>query len=105
VRAKDAQNQYSDYSSVVLAHVSYSVTPPCHWAVGDPNNDAIIDIADAVYLIKYIFAGGPLPIPNAIGSGDADCSGAVDIADAVYLIKYIFSGGAVPGATCDCKNY
>jgi hypothetical protein len=103
VRAKDAQNQYSSFSPLEVAHVSYNTQ--CPWLVADANNDGAVDIADAVYLIGYIFSGGPAPIPNAIGSGDADCSGAVDISDAVYLISYIFGGGAAPGATCDCKDY
>ena len=103
VRAKDAQNQYSSFSPLMVAHVDYSTQ--CPWQVGDANNDGIVDISDAVYFISYIFSGGLAPTPNAIGSGDADCSGVVDISDAVYLISYIFSGGAAPGATCDCKNY
>jgi hypothetical protein len=48
-----------------------------------------------VYLIAYIFSGGPAPVPYA--AGDADCSGDVDIDDVVYLIAYIFSGGPPPG--------
>lgn len=103
VRAKDAQNQYSSFSSLALAHVVYDTA--CAWQIADADFNGTIDISDAVYLIGFIFGGGPAPIPNPIGSGDADCSGAVDISDAVYLIAYIFSGGEAPGATCDCKNY
>ena len=55
-----------------------------------------MDIDDVVYLINYIFAGGPAPEPLA--TGDADCSGDVDIDDVVYLINYIFGGGHEP---CD----
>ncbi len=65
---------------------------------GDADGSDAISIADAVYLINYIFAGGPAP--NPLVAGDADCSGAISIADAVYLINYIFSGGAVPCAAC-----
>ncbi|TFH65559.1 MAG: hypothetical protein E4G91_02025 [Candidatus Zixiibacteriota bacterium] len=103
VRAKDTENQFSSFSPIIMARVSYN--EQCPWQVADANNDGITDISDAVNLIGYIFSSGPAPIPNAVGSGDADCSGAVDISDAVYLISYIFSGGGVPGATCDCKNY
>ncbi|MCC6962165.1 MAG: hypothetical protein IT585_02845, partial [candidate division Zixibacteria bacterium] len=58
-----------------------------------------ISISDAVYLINYIFAGGPAPVP--VIRGDADCSGLVTISDAVYLIYYIFAGGPVPCAACE----
>jgi 3',5'-cyclic AMP phosphodiesterase CpdA len=65
---------------------------------GDANGDAAVDIADAVYLIAYIFSGGPAP--NPLAAGDANCDGEVDIADVVYLVNYIFSGGAAPCAVC-----
>ncbi len=65
---------------------------------GDADQSQAVSIADAVYLINYIFAGGPAPIPAA--AGDPDCSGATSIADAVYLINYIFAGGAAPCAAC-----
>ncbi len=63
--------------------------------IGDANNDGHVDISDAVFLIAYIFSGGPAP--NPLTRGDADCSGFIDISDVVYLIAYIFSGGPAPG--------
>jgi len=65
---------------------------------GDADSSGSVDISDAVYLIAYIFGGGPAPDPLA--AGDPDCSGSVDISDAVYLIAYIFGGGPVPCAAC-----
>jgi len=72
------------------------VDPP--FICGDADNSNLVTISDAVYLINYIFSGGPAP--NPIDSGDADCSGPVTISDAVYLINYIFSGGNAPCAAC-----
>jgi hypothetical protein len=63
---------------------------------GDADASGGVDIDDAVYLVNYIFATGPEPLPYE--SGDADCSGGVDIDDIVWLIAYIFSGGNAP---CD----
>ncbi len=65
---------------------------------GDADGNTIVTISDAVYLINYIFAGGPAPNPDL--SGDADCSGFVTISDAVYLINFIFAGGPAPCAAC-----
>jgi hypothetical protein len=67
---------------------------------GDANNSGDIDIDDIVYVITYIFASGPSPVP-VLRAGDADdilCSGAinVDIDDAVYLITYVFASGPPP---------
>ena len=61
---------------------------------GDADVSGEVDIDDVVYLIAYIFSGGPEPAPYE--SGDVDCSGGVDIDDVVYLIAYIFSGGPPP---------
>ena len=65
---------------------------------GDANGDRTVNISDAVYLIAYIFSGGPAPSP--LLAGDANCSGSINISDAVYLIAYIFSGGPQPCAGC-----
>jgi hypothetical protein len=65
---------------------------------GDANNDGSVDIADAVYLVNYIFAGGPAPDP--LGAGDADCSDDINIADCIYLVIYIFEHGLNPCAGC-----
>jgi hypothetical protein len=65
-----------------------------NYTCGDANRDASINVADAVYLINYIFKGGPAPDP--LGSGDANCDGAVNVGDAVYLVNYIFKGGPEP---------
>ena len=79
-----------------LAHGFWQQFGEEPYICGDANASGSVDIDDVVYLIAYIFSGGPPPVPLA--SGDANCSGAVDIDDAVYLIAYIFSGGNAP---CD----
>ncbi len=65
---------------------------------GDANGDDAINIADAVFLINYIFKGGPAPDPLCVG--DANGDDAVNIADAVYLINYIFKSGPAPSSEC-----
>jgi hypothetical protein len=72
---------------------------PTTYRFGDADNSGSIDISDVVYLIQYIFGGGPAPYPITI-TGDADCSGSIDISDAVYLIAYIFAGGPAPCNPC-----
>jgi hypothetical protein len=65
---------------------------------GNANSDGTIDVADAVFLIAFIFSGGPAPADcnYQFGMGDANGDGEIDISDAVYLISYIFSGGPAP---------
>jgi hypothetical protein len=62
---------------------------------GDANGDGVIDIADVVYLINYLFIDGLVPDP--LWLGDANCDGVVDIGDVVYLLNYLFLGGPAPG--------
>ena len=62
---------------------------------GDVNNDGSVDIADLVYLVDYMFAGGPDPIPQW-QQGDVDCTGGIDIGDLVYLVDFMFNSGPSP---------
>jgi hypothetical protein len=61
---------------------------------GDANSDEEVNVGDAVYLINYVFRGGPAPDP--IDAGDANADGDINVGDAVYLINYIFKGGSPP---------
>jgi hypothetical protein len=70
----------------------------CDYVCGDADRSGAANISDAVYLISFIFGGGPAPAPEA--AGDADCNEIVNISDAVYLIAYIFGGGTEPCAGC-----
>ena len=72
---------------------------PTDKTFGDANSDGLVNIADVVFIINYIFAGGPRPQPIAL-VGDADCSGFTNITDAVYLIQYIFASGPPPCNPC-----
>jgi hypothetical protein len=67
---------------------------PC----GDANGDGTPNISDAVFLIAYIFAGGPAPDPLELG--DCNCDDSTNISDAVYLIQWIFAGGPAPCEEC-----
>jgi len=77
-----------------LADLSAGDNP---YICGDADGSGAVDIDDVVYLIQYIFAGGPEPNPQQ--SGDADATGGTDIDDVVYLIAYIFASGYEPLCT------
>jgi hypothetical protein len=65
---------------------------------GDSNGDGLVDIDDVVFLLQFMFAGGPAPAELIFG--DNNCSGEIDIDDVIYLIEYIFGGGASPREGC-----
>jgi hypothetical protein len=63
---------------------------------GDTNGSGAIDIADAVFLLDYLFATGGQPSPEE--AGDANNDGGVDISDAIYLLLFLFNSGEEPSA-------
>jgi hypothetical protein len=74
----------------------------CDCIPGDANGDGQVNVGDAVYLIAYVFKGGPPPTPYPICSGDANCDCQCNVGDAVYIISYVFKSGPAP---CDCLTW
>lgn len=52
-----------------------------------------------VYLVSYIYKGGPPPDPPCVG--DVNDDGIIDVRDEVYLVNYLYSGGPAPLDGCD----
>jgi len=74
--------------------------PPIRGNVDYDPGDAV-DISDLVYLVDYMFTGGPPP--PCFEEADMDCSGGIDISDLVYLVDYMFNNGPPP-CRCDCAD-
>jgi hypothetical protein len=66
---------------------------------GDVNHSGAVEGGDVVFLISYLFRGGPAPCP--LIQGDVNCDGTVTGGDVVYLISYLFRGGPPP---CDTNG-
>ncbi len=84
--------------SDTMGGVRISVVTEFAYVCGDADANGDVNISDAVYIIQWIFAGGPPPWP--IVAGNANCDQATNISDAVYLISYVFAGGEAPCANC-----
>jgi hypothetical protein len=61
---------------------------------GDADGDGNENIADAVFIINWIFKGGPAP-PD-MNESNMNCIGGTDVSDAVLMIEFIFKGGEEP---------
>ena len=63
---------------------------------GDVNADRLVDIADAVCVLGYLFGGAGEPckisVPRCLESADASDDGRVDLADAIVILAYLFQG-------------
>jgi photosystem II stability/assembly factor-like uncharacterized protein len=75
---------------------------------GDVNHDQKISVADAVFLVNYLFKGGPPPWLKMTGDANADTPDGscnlpkVTVADVVYLVNYLFKGGPEPKIKATC---
>jgi hypothetical protein len=61
---------------------------------GDTNGDGTITSADIIYLVNFVFKGGPAPLGT--DSGDTNCDGHISSADVIILVNYTFKGGLKP---------
>ena len=67
------------------------------WLLGDVTGDGLVDASDIIFLINYLFRGGPAPDP--LNKGDVTDDGEVTASDVVYLISYLYRGGPPPQPT------
>jgi Dockerin type I domain len=84
----------------------------CLGQCGDANGDGDVNVSDAVWIVNYVFIGGPPPQP-IVACGDINTDADVNVSDAMYLVVWIFAGGGPP-TTCspgigwpggDCCEY
>jgi hypothetical protein len=78
---------------------------------GDSNQDGLVDVSDAVHLVRRLFLDGGLPLPcdgDALDDGgnlvvlDANANARVEIGDVVYVLEFLFREGPTPGAVTRC---
>jgi hypothetical protein len=63
---------------------------------GNGNGDGQVDLSDAVYVLSWLFSGGP--VPPCLESANSNGSSVVDIGDPIYLLTFLFQGGSPPPA-------
>jgi hypothetical protein len=61
---------------------------------GDVVLDGMVDLADVIYLLNFLFRDGPAPLPE--WTGDVTSDGEVNISDVIYLLNYLFRSGPPP---------
>ncbi len=69
----------------------------------DCNVDGVVNIADAVCLVDWLFLGGPAP-----GCRDAmefNGDDRLNIADCISGLNYLFHGGPPPASGAGCQSY
>jgi len=100
---------YSKWNAVPLSEaylVLGSVTP--YWDLvremfqrADVNDDGKVDIADAIFILGYLFAWGA--VPGCVDAADANDDGKVDIADVIAILGHLFANsGPLPAPFGEC---
>jgi len=68
---------------------------------GDVNADGKVDIADAIFVLGYLFGGGPSP--SCADAADTNDDGKLNVGDAIATLQYLFSAaGPLPPPFPDC---
>ncbi|MEM7230661.1 MAG: hypothetical protein AAF517_00715 [Planctomycetota bacterium] len=70
------------------------VVPASGFIRGEINGDARIDIADAIYLLGYLFRDGPAPTCD--DASDTNDDGLLNVSDVAYFVLWRFAGGEPP---------
>ena len=68
---------------------------------GNTDNDpaGLVNIADIMYLVDFVFKGGPQPIDLRTANIDGDSEGAINVADLTWFVNYLFRDGPEPSCS------
>ena len=95
-----AEKYYEEYlyiiDSVSGAHVDEIVLTgkSSEFYCGDASGDGNFNIMDVLFIINYLYKGGPAPVPDV--AADTNGSGNLNIMDVLYIINYLYKGGPEP---------
>ena len=71
--------------------LTYMVAPTLP---GDVNADGQFTSADIIYLVNYVFKGGPEPVIPT--HGDVNCTVQTTSSDIIYMVGFVFKSGPPP---------
>ena len=65
---------------------------------GDMDQSGAVTAADIVYLVNFVFKGGPAPLGPETGDVNGSCTATS--ADIIYLVNFVFRSGPAPLSPC-----
>lgn len=84
-RATVVDDDYRDHHPLL-------VSGSAQFARGNANNfDSLVDIADSIFTLSFLFTGGLSP--ECEDAADANNDGRLDIADPIYALAFLFGSG------------
>ena len=99
VSATDHSGNESPLSPSIEVAAGVSAVGP--FLRGDANIDLRINIADTIWMLSYLFSGGPMPQCNAAANSNGD--DRINVADPVYSLNWLFRGGPAPPPPSSCE--
>jgi len=80
--------------NIVLENTAGEDCDDCDFICGDLDKDTNICLLDMIFLVNYLYKGGPAPDP--IESADVNSDGSIDFIDLIHLRDYIYMEGNPP---------
>ncbi len=88
------QNRLSFRPRLVSGGAIVVPEPACPFLRGDPNANGAVDLADAIFILQWLFANGP--DPSCQDAADPNDSGRIDIGDGINILAFLFTNGTPP---------
>ena len=63
---------------------------------GDANDDSMVNLTDAIFILSHLFMGGAGPA--CLAAADSTGNRSLDLSDSVFLLNFLFNGGDAPPA-------
>ena len=71
---------------------------------GDANDDSMVNLTDAIFILSHLFMGGQGP--SCLAAADSTGNRSLDLSDSVFLLNFLFNGGDAPPAPFpECGPY
>ena len=100
-RAASTKRHSTPTPSPRLADVDI-VQPGTRFSRGDSDGSGAINITDGIFVLNFLFLGGPNPPCG--DAADADDSGLHNITDGIFILNFLFLGGPNPPAPAACGD-
>jgi hypothetical protein len=75
-------------------YIPYQTVTTMDYICGDITGDGVVNIADVVFLVYYLYKGYPPPDPPEVADCNAD--EVVNVADIVCMVNYLYRAGYPP---------